>query len=112
MSTRVRLSIMMFLQYAVWGLWLPVIGRYLETAGDAGGLGFSKAQVGWILGLGGSIGAICSPFIAGQLADRHFRTERFLSFLLLVGGLIILIALGTVSRDMERARAASGPAGS
>jgi hypothetical protein len=29
-----------------------------------------------------------------------------------VGGLVILIALGTVSRDMERARIASGPAGS
>ncbi|MDP6358748.1 MAG: hypothetical protein QF473_26755, partial [Planctomycetota bacterium] len=33
-----RLSLMMFLEYAVWGAWLPVAGRYL-----GGGLGFSGA---------------------------------------------------------------------
>ncbi|MGI8905464.1 MAG: MFS transporter [Candidatus Sumerlaeaceae bacterium] len=90
-----RLSLMMFLQYAVWGLWLPVIAQYLQApaVGEAGGsgtggLGFSAGQVGWILGLAGSIGAVCSPFIAGQLADRHFRTERCLAVLLFAGGII------------------------
>lgn len=79
---------MMFLQYAVWGLWLPVIAEYLQAPVARGGLGFTAGQVGWILGLAGSIGAICSPFIAGQFADRYFRTERFLAVLLLIGGLI------------------------
>lgn len=41
-----------------------------------------------ILGLAGSVGAVSAPFIAGQLADRHFSTERFLGVLLLVGGVI------------------------
>ena len=36
-----------------------------------------------ILGLAGSIGAVASPFIAGQVADRYFSTERFLAVLLL-----------------------------
>ena len=83
---KVRLSIMMVLQYAVWGAWLPLAGRYLSAAPDAGGLGFDGAQIGMILGLAASIGAISAPFIAGQVADRYFNTERFLAFLLICGG--------------------------
>jgi len=79
---------MMFLQYAVWGAWLPVAARYLKAAPADGGLGFTDGQIGMILGLAGSIGAICAPFIAGQLADRYFRTERFLAFLLIIGGAV------------------------
>lgn len=83
-----RLSIMMLLQYAVWGAWLPLAARYLQAATDDGGLGFSGGQIGMILGMAGSIGAICAPFIAGQFADRYFRTERFLAVLLVVGGCV------------------------
>src|SRR5262245_46727567 len=83
-----RLSLMMFLQYAVWGAWLPLAGRYLSAPIAEGGLGFSNAQIGWILGLAGSVGAVTSPFIAGQFADRYFSTERFLGFLLVIGGTI------------------------
>jgi len=79
---------MMFLQYAVWGAWLPVAARYLSASTAEGGLGFTGAQIGLILGLAGSIGAMASPFIAGQLADRWFSTERFLAFLLATGGVI------------------------
>jgi nucleoside transporter len=83
-----RLSLMMFLQYAVWGAWLPVAARYLSAPATEGGLGFTGAQIGMILGLAGSIGAVASPFIAGQVADRWFSTERFLALLLVVGGVI------------------------
>ena len=83
-----RLSLMMFLQYAVWGAWLPLAARYLTAPLADGGLGFTGTQMGLILGLAGSIGAVASPFIAGQLADRYFSTERFLAFLLLLGGVI------------------------
>lgn len=86
-----RLSVMMFLQYAVWGLWLPILGRYLQAGVDEGGLGFSTGQVGWIIGLGASVGAITAPFIAGQFADRFFRADRFLAFLLLTGGIVQMI---------------------
>lgn len=83
-----RLSLMMFLQYAVWGAWLPVAARYLSAPVTEGGLGFTGGQIGLILGLAGSIGAVLSPFIAGQVADRYFATERLLAVLLVLGGVV------------------------
>ena len=88
MNKNSRLGAMMFLQYALWGAWLPVTARYLSAGVSEGGLGFSGSQIGMILGLAGSIGAILAPFIAGQIADRYFSTERILSFLVVSGGLV------------------------
>ena len=78
----------MFLQYAIWGAWLPLTARYLSASVADGGLGFSGSQIGMILGLAGSIGAVAAPFIAGQFADRYFSTERVLSFLVITGGIV------------------------
>lgn len=88
MSLMIRLSLMMFLEYAVWGAWLPVAGKYLGSDATMGGLGFSGYQIGLILGLAGAIGAIFAPFIAGQIADRYFNTERFLMVMFILGGCI------------------------
>ena len=78
----------MFLQYALWGAWLPVIARYLSAKTSEGGLGFSGSEIGMILGLAGSIGAVAAPFIAGQIADRYFSTERILALLVTTGGVV------------------------
>jgi len=86
-----RLRVMMLLQYAVWGMWMPVLATYLQSSTADGGLGFTSGQVGWILGLAGSIGAVCAPFIAGQFADRYFSTEKFLAVLLLLGGVVKIV---------------------
>lgn len=86
-----RLSMMMVLQYAVWGVWLPILARYLQAAPADGGLGFTPSEVALILGLAASIGAVTAPFMAGQFADRYFATERFLALLLVVGGVIKII---------------------
>ncbi len=82
----VRLSVMMFLQYAVWGIWLPVLNMYLGGHPDMGGLGFTPTQIGWLYAIPAFIGAISAPFIAGQIADRYFSTERSLAVLLAAGG--------------------------
>ena len=85
---KIRLGIMMFLQYAVWGVWLPVLAIYLMATVDDGGLGFSGADVGWILGVAAASGAITAPFIAGQIADRFMNAEIALGILLMIGGLL------------------------
>jgi len=59
-----------------------------KTVVREGGLGFTWAQIGLILGLAGSIGAVLSPFIAGQFADRYFSAERFLAVMILIGGCV------------------------
>jgi nucleoside transporter len=82
------LSLMMVLQYAVWGVWLPLLALYLTAATDAGGLGFTGGQVGWILGVSGCLGALASPFLGGQIADRFMNAERYLAILLVVGGCV------------------------
>ncbi len=83
-----RLSLMMFLQYAVWGAWMPLGGMFLK------GLGFTTQDIGSILGPAAAVGAVLAPFIAGQFADRRFNTERFLSFLLLCGGIVQFVLAG------------------
>ena len=88
MNKNTRLGTMMFLQFAIWGAWLPLTARYLSASIAEGGLGFSGSEIGMILGLAGSIGEILSPFIAGQFADRYFSTERILSFLVITGGIV------------------------
>ena len=54
----VRLSIMMFLQYAVWGAWLPIVGRYLTAH-----LGFTLTEVGLIAGTAGLVAGVASLMI-------------------------------------------------
>ena len=82
------LSVMMFLQYAVWGLWLLILPQYLSAAPTAGGLGFTQGQTGLILGLAGAVGSVTAPFLAGQLADRYLNAEKTLGGLLLLGGFV------------------------
>ncbi|HEY0007649.1 MAG TPA: MFS transporter [Tepidisphaeraceae bacterium] len=90
-----KLSGMMFLQYAVWGVWLQFLANYLKAPVAEGGLGFTQSQIGWLLGTAGSLGAITGPFIAGQVADRYLNAERALGLLLLIGGVINFMLAGT-----------------
>src|SRR5437867_8845945 len=78
-----RLSIMMFLQYAIWGAWLPLMYLFVSVH-----RGFTPAQIGYLFMIGG-VGALLGPFIAGQVADRHFNTEKFLGVSHLIGGLMV-----------------------
>jgi nucleoside transporter len=80
---RFRLSVMMFLEFFIWGAWFPLIFGYLPS------LGFSEWQQGWILGAF-NLAAFIAMFFSTQFADRNFAAERFLAFSQLVGGVAIL----------------------
>lgn len=80
---RIRLSVMMFLQYAIWGAWLPLLWPFLNSH-----RGFTPAQIGDMFAVG-ALGAIVAPFIAGQIADRWFATERYLALSHVLGGFLI-----------------------
>ncbi len=88
LGLRLNLSIMMFLQFAVWGAWFVVLGNYLGE----GGLNFSKTQVGDIYSTM-PLGAIFSLLFIGQIADRYFSSERLMAVLHLAGaGLLYWMA--------------------
>jgi nucleoside transporter len=85
MSAKFRLGIMMFLQYAIWGSWAPVLSAYLQN-----NLGFTGVQLGIIFSLL-PLATIISPFVGGQFADRWFPTQKVIAVLQLAGGVILIL---------------------
>jgi nucleoside transporter len=91
MSVKFRLGVMMFLQYAIWGSWAPVLSAYLQN-----NLGFSGVQLGVIFSLL-PLATIISPFIGGQFADRWFPTQKVIAGLQLAGGVILILIANVTS---------------
>lgn len=85
---RVRLTVMMFLQYFVQGSYLPIISVYLQDA-----LGFDSDQLSLFMSAL-AIGPLLAPFIIGQVVDRFLPTERVLAFCHFVGGILMLALYG------------------
>ncbi|MBI4476144.1 MAG: MFS transporter [Acidobacteria bacterium] len=79
-TTSVRLSLMMFLEYVIWGSWLPLLALYL-----GGVLRFSGSEIGWIFATQ-AIACILGLFVGGQMADRLMSTEKLLAVSHFVGG--------------------------
>lgn len=89
LSLRIRLSAMMFLEFAVWGAWAPVLWPYLVGPVENGCLGFSPVQASQIYGVLW-LACIAAPFIGGQIVDRWFPTQWFLAAVHLAGGGLML----------------------
>ncbi|MDC8829819.1 nucleoside permease [Alteromonas gilva] len=79
----IRLSIMMFLQFFIWGGWFVTLGTFLgSTLGASGSeMGMAFSTQSW--------GAIIAPFIIGLIADRFFNAERILGLLHLAGAALM-----------------------
>ena len=83
--TSVRLAIMMFLNFVVWGCWYVTISTYLTST-----LHFSGTQAGAVFGTT-ALASIISPFFVGLIADRFFSTERVLCALHLIGAVFLYL---------------------
>ena len=84
---RFQLSLMMFMEFFIWGAWWVTFGTFLNSnlnaSGSESALAFSTQS--W--------GAIIAPFFIGLIADRYFNAERILGILHLIGaGLMYLMA--------------------
>lgn len=92
-STQFKLSVMMFLEFFIWGGWFVTLGTFLGNnmgaSGEAIGQAFSTQS--W--------GAIIAPFIIGLIADRYFNAERILGVLHIVGAILMYLMSSSENFD-------------
>lgn len=84
-SVRVRLSVMMFLQYFVPGCVVPILSLYLMRH-----LGFGPGQVGVVFAMP-AIGAFVAPYILSQVADRYISAERLVALCHALAGVFMVL---------------------
>jgi len=82
-TTRIALSLMMFLEFFVWGAWYVTMGTYLDKVLHADGVQVGAAYSAL------AIATIISPFFVGMIADRFFAAQRVLGVLHLVGAALL-----------------------
>jgi len=81
-TTAPALSLMMFLQYFVWGAWFVTLGNYLTKIGFQGiDIGRAYSTMAW--------GAIISAFFVSLVADRYFSAEKLTGVLHLLGAVLL-----------------------
>ena len=80
---RVQLSVMMFLEFFIWGGWFVTLGTFMGQ-----NLGANAVEIGAAFSTQ-SWGAIIAPFIIGLIADRYFNAERILGVLHLIGAFLM-----------------------
>ena len=88
LKTRVQLSLMMFLEFFIWGGWFVTLGTFLgnNIKASDGEIALAFSTQSW--------GAIIAPFIIGLIADRYFNAERILGVLHLLGAILLYLMYG------------------
>jgi len=83
---KTRLSLMMFLEFFIWGSWFVTMGTFLANNIQANDQDISLAFSTQ------SFGAILAPFFVGLIADRYFQAQKILGSIHLIGaGLLYLL---------------------
>ena len=84
-AVKSRLSLMMFLEFFVWGSWYVTMGTFLGVNLQAKDQDISLAFSTQ------SFGAIIAPFIIGLIADRYFHAQRILGVIHLIGAVLMYL---------------------
>jgi len=85
MSIKLRLTILSFLQFFIWGAWLTTLGSY--------GFGFKHwtgAQFGAVFSTLG-IGSLVMPALVGIIADRWMNAEKLYAILHILYGITLFV---------------------
>lgn len=84
-SIQVRLSILQFVQFLIWGSWFVTAGTYMLQT-----LGFDGRQVGLVYA-NTAIAASVSPILLGIVADKYLTPEKLLTVLHLIGAALLVL---------------------
>jgi nucleoside transporter len=81
---KTRLSIMMFLQFFIWGAWYATGGNYMKSHG--------MGNVIYLAYMTSATGAIISPFFLGMIADRFYPVQKVLGWMHILSGVFVFCA--------------------
>ncbi|HMH34079.1 MAG TPA: MFS transporter [Puia sp.] len=81
---KVRLRLMMFLQFFIWGAWYATVGNYMRHSG--------MTSLIYLAYLASPIGSILSPFFLGMIADRFFSVQKVMGVMHVLAGIMIFAA--------------------
>jgi MFS family permease len=81
-----RLSALMFMEFAIWGIWMPVLAIRL-----LGPLKMTGKQTGWIYATF-PLACIFAPFASGYLADKWFNAEYIILMSHALGAVLLFLA--------------------
>jgi nucleoside transporter len=82
----VKLSVMMLLEYFIWGAWYVTLGTYMSSFLDS-----SSLQIGLAFGAL-AVATMVSPFFVGMVADRYFAAQKIMGVLHLLGAAFLVAA--------------------
>ena len=91
--TKIQLSLMMFMQFFVWGAWYGQMSKYMTDQLHATGDQVGSAYAAF------SIAMIVAPFFVGMLADRFFQAQKVLGVLNLLGAAILFVLINIKNPD-------------
>ena len=81
-NIKFRLTLLNFLEFAVWGAYLISMGLYLGSEG----LG---SNIGWFYSVQGFV-SLCMPALMGIVADKWIQAQRLLALSHLLAGLFMI----------------------
>src|SRR6478609_3121143 len=91
---KLRLMVMMFLQFFIWGSWYATGGNYMKSHG--------MSDIIYLAYMVSPIGSIVSPFFLGMIADRFFSVQKVMGVMHILSGIFVFCAplLGETSAPL------------